>query len=201
MGHFAAISAGDAGPGVTISNGDAYFMWLGNSDYRTLDTATPRIDVLAGGRAVGDAIGLVRNQGGDTRFAYRFALLPFASYDQTASMKMALGHQNPFVVAAVTGPSAGRLSGRYAALFQPLSDALVTWAVKPAEEGIAAGTIVRVWNQSAVPQRFEIEPNFPFRLGVPVRTSSIETDITPAPADPLLVRGNEIATFRVAITR
>ena len=66
LNHFADMSAGDNSYGVTLSNTDAYFMRLGNSDFHTLDTTTPRIDVLAGGRA--NTVSDVANQGGDTAF-------------------------------------------------------------------------------------------------------------------------------------
>ncbi len=89
MNHFADISDGTANNfGITISNVDAFFMKLGSSTSTTLDTATPQINVLAGGQIDGPGLG-ISNQGGDAFFTQRFALQTHGTFDQTAAMKFA----------------------------------------------------------------------------------------------------------------
>ncbi len=196
MNHFADMSAGDNSFGVTLSNADAYFMRLGNSDFHNLDTSTPRIDVLAGGRA--DNVAAVRNQGGDTSFINRFALRPHKAYSQVNAMKLALEHQNPLVAGLVTGAVAAPLPAASWQFLRVSAANQLVWAVKPAEEGIANGVIVRVWNQAAGQSNFATTVGAPYRNSATLRTTSIETNLSNV-ASPLLVKGNQIATFRLAI--
>ena len=198
MNHFADMSAGDNSYGVTISNGDAYYMRLGHSGFGNLDTTTPRIDVLAGGRANGTDIALIADQGGDTRFVNRFALRPHAAYSQVNAMKTALEHQNPLVVAAVAGPAGATLPATSWQFLKIGAPAQLVWALKPAEEGIAQGVIVRVWNQLPTASNFAASVGAPYRIASTKRTSSIETDLV-APVKPLSVAGNQIATYRLAV--
>ena len=198
MNHFADMSDGANSYGVTLSNADAYYMRLGHSDFHTLDTATPRIDVLAGGRANGTDIALIADQGGDTRFVNRFALRPHAAYNQLSAMKFALEHQNPLVVTGVAGPAGAPLPATNWQFLKVSAGAQLVWALKPAEEGIASGVIVRVWNQSAGATSFVASVGAPYRIASTKRTSSIETDLV-APVKPLSVAGNQIATYRLAV--
>ena len=73
LNHFADMSGG--GVGITLSNADLLFMKLGDSSVSSLDTITPKISVLAGGRVDGSSLGIPR-PGGDTHFLQRFALQP-----------------------------------------------------------------------------------------------------------------------------
>lgn len=76
LNHFASMS-GTGGYGITLSNADLAFMKLGSSvvtnGVSRLDTATPRISVLAGGQVDGPRLG-IPVQGGDSHFLQRFAL-------------------------------------------------------------------------------------------------------------------------------
>jgi alpha-mannosidase len=148
LNHFAAISGRD-GRGVTLSSPDLSFMRLGDSavveGVSKLDTATPRLSVLAGGQVDGPKLG-VPAQGGDQYFLQRFALVPYTAYRAAESMRAALEHQNPLLAAPVTG---GRGYPEFAYSFAALNDPdALLWALKPAEDGIGAGVIARVWNLS-----------------------------------------------------
>ena len=59
-------------------------------------------------------------------------------------MKASLEHQNPLVAGEITRGD-GPLEREYSLVSVDDSD-LVLWAVKPSEEGIEDGLIVRVWN-------------------------------------------------------
>lgn len=149
MNHFADMSDGAAGNfGVTVSNWDNYFMRLGNSETELFDTATPQINVLAGGQVDGPWLG-IPDQGGDSYFLQRFALWTHGAFDQTASMKLAMQHQNPFVTGMIEGLSAQ--TRPYPAnnfSFLSISNPnVLLWALKPAEDGIGRGIVTRVWNQ------------------------------------------------------
>lgn len=154
LNHFADISNG--ANGITLSNADCYFMRLGDSwdtsiGDGSLDTSTPQISVLAGGREGGEKhpdTGIF-NQGGDTHFLQRFALQTHTGYNPVTAMKFALEHQNPLIAGGITGGNA----------YPQTSYSLVTidnpnvllWALKPADDGIDQGIIARVWNLSADP--------------------------------------------------
>ena len=194
LNHFTDMSAGDNSYGVTLSNTDAYYMRLGNSDFHTLDTATPRIDVLAGGRV--NTVSDVANQGGDTAFRYRFALRPHAAYSQVTAMKTALEHANPLVTGTVSGGAGAPLPATNWALVKLTSANQLIWAVKPAEEGIAQGIIVRVWNQTPAATTFKAAIGLPYTLRSTTRTSSIETDLA-SQAAAATVAANQIATYRL----
>ncbi len=180
MNHFADISDGTANNfGITISNVDAFFMKLGSSTSTTLDTATPQINVLAGGQIDGPGLG-ISNQGGDAFFTQRFALQTHGAFDQTAAMKFALEHQNPFVT--VTLPGVGPQNKPYPAnnfSFVNISNAdVLLWALKPAEDGIARGIVARVWNQGSVPTNYVLSLSRPITSAE--RLTHIETSIAPA---------------------
>ncbi len=157
MNHFADVSDGAAGNfGVTLSNRDAYFMKLGGSSSSTLDTATPQINILAGGQIDGPALG-IPNQGGDSFFMQRFALTTHGNFDQTAAMKFALEHQNPFVSGMIDPAGGARpLPSTTYSLLQITNPNVLLWAVKPAEDGISRGIVARVWNQSNAPAGYSL---------------------------------------------
>jgi alpha-mannosidase len=151
LNHFADISSGNVG--VTLSNADCYFMKVGNSDASTLDTATPHISVLAGGRVVSGGNGLP-NQGNDSYFLQRFGLATHAAFNPVEAMKFALEHQNPLTASTVTGGSAYPAT-QYSFLSVDNPNVLV-WALKPADDGPQAGLVVRVWNVSSSPAAFTL---------------------------------------------
>jgi alpha-mannosidase len=171
LNHFADVSSGNVG--ITLSNADIDFMKLGNSTVSSLDTTTPQISALAGGRVVDGTKGLP-NQGGDTHFLQRFALKTHDAYDPVLSMRFALEHQNPFVTGLVTGGTTYPETG-YSLVDIPDQNVFL-WAIKPAEEGIDQGVIARVWNVSPASRNFTL-----LFADVSVtcakQTSHIETDI------------------------
>lgn len=178
MNHFADMTNGAGSFGVTVSNWDNQFMRLGDSDRDLLDTATPQINVLAGGQIDGPTLG-IPNQGGDSYFLQRFALWTHGAFDQTASMKLALQHQTPFVTSMIEGT--GSLNRPYpASSFSFLnisSPNVLLWALKPAEDGIGRGIVARVWNQGNA-------GNYTLSLSQPItsaeKVTHIETTIAPA---------------------
>jgi alpha-mannosidase len=144
LNHFAAMNEGQSG--ITLSNADCYFMRLGNSEIGNFDVTTPQINVLAGGQvANGNTLGII-NQGGDNLFTQRFALQPYASYSASKSMQMALEHQNPFVTNVVSGND-GYPETSFSLLTLDSTDVFL-WALKPAEEGINNGMVLRLWNMN-----------------------------------------------------
>jgi alpha-mannosidase len=202
LDHFADMSGSGGGDGITLSNSDAYFMRLGKSDPHRLDMVTPRIDVLAGGRING--LGLP-GQGGDRQFLHRFSLMPHAAaYNQNVAMRFALEAQNPLVTGPATGPARGALLASNAwSLLGPRAWNALVWAVKPAEEGIGAGIIVRLWNQSHLPVTAGLNLQQRYTAATIQRTTNIETDVAAddpvAMPDPTALRGNQIGTFRIRL--
>jgi alpha-mannosidase len=180
MNHFADISDGAANNfGVTISNADAFFMKLGASTSATLDITTPQINVLAGGQIDGPGLGIL-NQGGDAFFTQRFALQTHGVFNQTAAMKFAMEHQNPFVTATISG--SGTQSRPYPAnnfSFVNISNPdVLLWSLKPAEDGIGRGVVARVWNQGNTPSNYQLSLSRPIISAE--RLTHIETTIAPA---------------------
>ena len=178
MNHFADMTNGAGTFGVTLSNWDDQFMRLGNSVQDTLDTGTPQIKVLAGGQTDGATLG-IPNQGGDSYFTQRFSLWTHGAFDQTASMKFALQHQNPLIAGMIDG--LGSQTRAYPATslsFLTISNPnVLLWALKPAEDGISRGIVARVWNQGNA-------GNYTLSLSQPItaadRLTHIETTIAPA---------------------
>jgi alpha-mannosidase len=143
VNHFVDISGDENG--MILSNRDAYFMKPGNSTVEKIDFTTPQINILAGGQIDKDTGLGIENQDGDSYFENFFALKPYnKDYDPASSMKFALEHQNPLVAGKVNG-----LTGTYGnqfSLFSISDPNVLLWSVKPAEEGIENGIILRVWN-------------------------------------------------------
>jgi alpha-mannosidase len=146
LNHFVDIA--DRDRGIVFSNRDCYFMRLGNSTTDSLDITTPTISVLAGGQIDSSNLG-IHKQGGDKRFLQRFALTTRDVYDPAAAMRFALEHQNSLIAAAVSADPSGApavypdSSYSFVQLSNP---SVLLWALKPAEEGIDKGIIVRIWN-------------------------------------------------------
>jgi alpha-mannosidase len=180
LNHFADMFSETTPVGVTLSNTDLNFFQMGASAITNLDDVTPSINPLAGGQT--DPPLGIPGQGGDSYFLQRFALRTHDAFDAVADMRFALEHQNPLVTGAVTG-------GGYAgvgAVYPANSYSLVTisdpsallWALKPAEEGIGAGIIARLWNLSGSAVPFTL--NLPQPIAAAKQTSHVETDIADA---------------------
>jgi alpha-mannosidase len=186
LNHFADVTGGDQ-VGVTLSNSDLYFMQLGNSSVRSLDSTTPLVKVLAGGQVDGPNLG-IQNQGGDGRFLQRFALQTHGGFDAAAAMRFALEHQNPLVTGDVTGGT-DYPEKSYSLL--ELSDAgTLLWALKPAEDGIESGLTVRMWNVN--PSASTVTVRVPGgSIQTASRTSHIETVEEPV----TLQSGSLVATL------
>ncbi|MBK6723167.1 MAG: glycoside hydrolase [Acidobacteria bacterium] len=178
MNHFATMTNGTGSFGVTLSNWDNQFMQLGKNHRDILDSTTPQINVLAGGQIDGPTLG-IRDQGGDSYFLQRFALGTHGAFDQTASMKFSLQHQNPFVTGMIEG--IGTQTRPYPASsfsFLTISDPnVLLWALKPAEDGISRGIVARVWNQGNA-AAYNIALSRPITSAE--RLTHVETTIAPA---------------------
>ncbi len=151
LNHFADMTGREGG--ITLSSHDLSFMRLGGSTTADLDTETPQIGVLAGGQVDGTRLG-IRYQGGYGRFLQRFALRTHGDYDEAAAMRFALEHQNPPVAGMVTGGT-HYPDTTYSFLSIDARDVLL-WALKPAEDGAGAGTVVRLWNLGSTKTAFKL---------------------------------------------
>jgi len=144
LNHFADMS--DGNNGMILSNRDAYFMKTGNSTITTLDCLTPQINVLAGGQIDAPGLGIL-NQDGDSYFENYFALKPNRNgFDPATAMRFSTEHQNPLVAGKIAGDSG--LYGSQLSLFTVTDTDVLVWAMKPAEEGIDDGIILRLWNMN-----------------------------------------------------
>lgn len=90
-------------------------------------------------------------------------------------MKFALEHQNPFVTGALIGDDKGPFPADTFSLITVGNPAVLLWAVKPAEEGIARGVVARLWNVADAPAAADL--TFASGLSSANRTTHIETDI------------------------
>lgn len=173
LNHFVDIS--NLNDGITISNMDCYFMKLGRSLRNSLDTTTPQINILAGGRVANGENGLPE-QGGDSNFLQRFGIKTHDAFDPADSMRFALEHQNPLISGQVTG---GDLYPENFYQFLSISNPnIILWALKPADDGI--GTIARVWNTLNSSQTFSLSSSNVDLESVQY-TSHIETPISQIP--------------------
>lgn len=198
LNHFADMRSATlpSQPGVTLSSADCTFFRLGASTPSTLDTTSPQLNILAGGRGFGDFGEGLPNQGGDTVFTQRFSLRASVGYDQPGAMRFALAHQNPLMTGAVTGstptlPPAG-------ASFLTIDNPDVTaWAFKPAEDGArdpAGGLTLRLMNLAETPQTAIIQL-FPLPVRGAASSTHIETiDAGSGPA-PVVSGAGASATF------
>jgi alpha-mannosidase len=157
LNHFVSMSGAD-GVGVTLSNQEAAFMKLGQSEIvggnSMLDTTTPQLTVLAGGQVDGASLGIA-SQGGDTYLLQRFAVEVYKSYDPANSMRFALEHQNPLVAGVITGGHS--YPEKQFSLLSTSEPDVLLWALKPSEEGIAKGIAARFWNMSEKPREFTVQ--------------------------------------------
>lgn len=196
INHFADISGN--GLGMVLSNRDAYLMKPGNSTIKALDFTTPQINVLAAGQIDNDKGLGIENQDGDSYFENYFALKPYHDkYDAASSMRFGLEHQNALAAGEISGHNA--TFGEQYSLFQVSDPNVLIWAVKPAEEGIDHGLIVRVWNQGNKNSTCSISAASPIVKAF--KTTHVEIDekqITPVQGTLKTTIGhNRIETFRV----
>ena len=182
---------------MTLSNADCYFMKLGNSTPDNLDTSTPRISPLVGGRVV-STFGL-QNQGGDTYFLQRFALCSHDGYDPVNAMKFSLEHQNKFITGQVSGGNA--YPENNFSLLEISNPNILVWAVKPADDGIDQGIVVRVWNITNNEQTFTLGMS-PGPLHGARQLTHIETPLKDVPiANGALtdaIAGQQLKTYSVS---
>lgn len=184
MNHFADMSDGSGNFGVTVSNWDDSFMKLGTSTPSTLDTTTPQLNVLAGGQIDGPELG-IPSQNGDSYFLQRFALRMHSAFDQTASMKLSLEHQNPLTAVMIggTGTQTRPFPANSFSFLNISNPNVLLWALKPAEDGINRGIVARVWNQSALPLTYTLG------LAQPIISSDRLTHIESFTASATVVTG------------
>jgi alpha-mannosidase len=201
VNHFADVAAGATGPGVTLSNADLAFARLGQSTVDRLDTETPQLHILAGGQVDGPRLG-IKDQNGATYFRQRFALRPHGGYDPVAAMRFALEHQNPLVTGAVLGDARAPYAGTQHSLLKVDGAGVLLWALKPAEEGIEAGIIARLWNvaNASADARVVLTP----AVRSARRTTHVETDLQDLALDsagtlPLSFAPQQMATVRLLL--
>ena len=174
--HFVDLSATNRG--VTISNRDSPFFRAGNSTVSSLDGSTPEIRAVIGMRVDGPYLGIA-DQGGDSLFVDRFAIRAHGSYDQAAAMRFSMEHQNPLVAGAITGQPSAPLPADSMTVVSISNENVLLWALKPAEEGIDSGIIVRVWNLADAPVTFDLALPYD-TIDAAIRTTHIETEIETA---------------------
>ena len=170
--HFVDMTGNDHA-GVTLSNADSLFFRLGNSEVKTLDTQTPLLSALIGGQVDGKKLG-IEDQGSDQHFQHRFALKTHGSYDPVSAIKFSLEHQNPLIAGWNQGATPVLPETGYS-LLRVSNPNVLLWTIKPAEEGIRNGVIIRLWNVSDAEQDAQIQwlPS-PIASAQPV--SHLETD-------------------------
>ena len=195
MNHFADMS--DGNHGMIISNRDAYFMKTGNSTITNLDCITPQISVLAGGQIDAPGLGIV-NQDGDSYFENYFALKPNSNgFDAAAAMRFSTEHQNPLVAGKITGRT-GSLGSEFS-LFKVSDPEVLVWTVKPSEEGIEDGVILRLWNMNNQDRNVTITSAL--KVVKCNNTTHIETNVSeviPVSGNLNISLGhNRIQTFRI----
>jgi alpha-mannosidase len=195
MNHFANIC--DGNNGMIISNRDAFLMKTGNSSVRKLDPVTSQIKVLAAGQIDASGLGIV-NQDGDSYFENFFALKADNNgFDAATTMKFAMEHQNPLVAGRISGKSGSY--GQIMSLFRISNPDVLVWSLKPAEEGIDNGIIMRVWNMSNNDEDFIISASS--AINKCKITSHIETDISEIKPEAgvlqLKIGHNRLQTYRI----
>jgi alpha-mannosidase len=201
VNHFSDFTDGSHQKWITISNPDLAFGKLGHSTVTHLDTATPQLNMLAGGQVDGSWLG-VPGQNGNTRFLQRFALRPHGAYDQTAAMKFALEHQNPFVTGAVISDDGGAYPETTYSLLAVSNPDVLLWALKLHEDGLEQGLVARLWNISdaAATAEIAVTPG----LSAACRTTHVETDIETVPltgtgALPAAFARQQMQTYRLKL--
>lgn len=202
LNHFADLSD-PTGNGVILSNRDAYFFKPGNSDIHSLDDKTPQLNVLAAGQVDKDlGLGIIA-QDGDSYFETFFALKSHrAKYSATDAMKFSMEHQNPLIAGKVSGGSTGYPDKSYSLINISNPDVLV-WSLKPAEEGIDQGVVLRLWNMSDANSNCTISSVHPILHAK--RITHIETDISDMPTNLgkiiLELGHNRMETYRLFLKK
>ncbi len=195
LNHFADMSDNN-GLGMILSNRDAYFMKPGNSTIEKLDDKTPQINIMATGQ-VDQWLG-IENQDGDSYFENFFAIKPYHNgYNATRSMRFSLEHQNPLISGTITGKS--KDFGLQFSLFGISDPNVMIWSVKPAEEGIEKGVILRIWNLDDEDVDCTIDSGLSIQ-GVN-QTTHVETDmetVRPVPGDlEIKIGHNQLKSYRL----
>ncbi|MFD2285828.1 glycoside hydrolase [Pedobacter petrophilus] len=172
MNHFADMS--DKNYGMVLSNREAYFMKTGESSVSNFDDSTALIKVLAAGQ-IDEGLGII-NQDGDSYFENFLALKPHTgSFKAADAMRFSLQHQNPLVSHQITGGSA--YPEKQFSLFSISDPNVLVWALKPAEEGIDKGIVMRVWNLANEEINYAIKGNTSILKASKI--THIETDDEP----------------------
>jgi len=181
--HFADFS--DGSRGVTMSSWDSQFFRLGESTPTTLDATSNRIQAVVGMQVDGPEIGIV-GQGGTSSFLNRFALRTHGVFDQAASMRFALEHQNPLVSGRCTGDRLAPLPADKFTLLSIDRDDVLLWALKPAMDGTRLDMIARAWNLGDGPRTVNVQA-----IGRPIadarQVTHIETDLGPVAHNPYVL--------------
>ncbi|MGH9341264.1 MAG: glycosyl hydrolase-related protein [Acidobacteriota bacterium] len=201
LNHYVDVSSRGAGPGVTLSNTDCSFMRLGQSTLKELDASSSALSVLAGGDVSGIKLRIL-NQGGATYFRQRFALQPHSAFEPAQAMRFSLEHQNPLVAGRVAGGGKAYPEKSYSLLEVSRPDVFV-WSVKPSEEGIERGMMVRVWNMAHEPVQGELICAQP--IAGAKQTTHIETDLEEVGLVngrlPVALTPQQIKTFRLMLPK
>jgi alpha-mannosidase len=174
LNHFVDLSDGESG--VTLSSWDCPFFKLGRSAGSSLDTQTPLLRVLVGGR-IDAPLGVAR-QDGDRYFLARFALRSHGAYEAPDAMRFALEHQNPLIAVFAAGPDGAPFSAAADSLIEVSDPRVLAWAVKPAEDRAKGGLALRVWNLDARTRTVSIRIPGASILEA-FRTTHLETVIEP----------------------
>jgi alpha-mannosidase len=199
--HFADLTVKDYG--VTISNVDCSFFKLGRGTVDSLHDTSPQLNALAGGqvdRKLEDN-GLlgINNQNGETSFHYSFAITTHQSnFNAVTAMRFAMEHQNKLVTGWAEGGEAAGSETSFS-LVNIKDPNVFLWSVKPAEDGIDKGLVLRFWNLTGKPVATQLRLNHP--IAYAWQTSHIETDISIIKSIngilPLQIIGNHMSTYRV----
>jgi alpha-mannosidase len=180
-----------------VSNRDAFFMKTGQSKIDSMDYSTSMISIMAGGQVDAPNLGII-NQDGDSYFENFFAIKPYSgSYNPVSSMKFSLEHQNPLVCGKIL-PGVKKY-GNTGSLITTSDPNVLVWVVKPAEEGIDKGLIVRLWNLSNKDSECTIFSEKQI-VGC-TQTTHIEKDLEPIKTVngkiSIVIGHNRIQTYRI----
>jgi alpha-mannosidase len=196
LNHYVDVS--NQGGGVTLSSADCSFMRLGKSTLKELDVSAAQVSVLAGGDVSGINL-KITDQGGASYFLQRFALQSHRAFEPAEAMRFSLEHQNPLVSGRVAGGQAYPEKS-YSLLKVSRPDVFV-WAVKPSEEGIERGMIVRVWNMAHDAVQCELECAPPVARAT--QTTHLETNLDAVGLVngtlPVALAAQQIKTFRLLL--
>jgi alpha-mannosidase len=196
LGHFADVSSGAAG--VTLSSWDSSFFAVGDSDTDTLDADSGDLRVVVGMQVDGEHLG-IRGQGGDAEFHNRYAVTAHQGYGGEAALRFALEHQNPFVGVEASGSGNGRTEDVWSLLEV---EGALGWAVKPADDGIERGVVVRYWNAADQPSTVRVRVHAG-ELEAGRQVTHVETDRQPLELDGQFVSleaaGQQLQTVRIGI--